>query len=200
MKLALVALFLAAACGTEDSSSSTSLTRLPGECGDVETHVFGVAELPDDGDSSDPVILRVERPGKHAIVVSAEVAATWKITAAPGAEIVQVYAVGRGKQTVIAPAGVEVITESEAEGGGWACGYSWPGGEGCDTKQLLRLASIRMNRHATSFHGCYAAREWTIGEDMTVTSDCATGHVQSDIITRCDADTDESNCDDVVLY
>jgi hypothetical protein len=216
MKLALTALLLAAACGTDDTSSAESLTRLPGECGTDETHVVGVfepAENPEPGtggtgtggdDGNGTILIKVDRPGNHTIVVSSHETAKWKIVASNGARITNVYAVGKGKQTVSAPATANVMTESDAEGGAMACGYSWPGDSTCDTKGLLRLASIRLNKHPTSFHGCYAARNFTINEDMAVTSDCGglarAGDAQDDIVTRCEPDEPESNCDDVVLY
>jgi hypothetical protein len=213
MKFALATLLLASACAAEPTSSQESLTRLPGECGDNETHVVGVYEATQDtgeggtGEGgSGPIYLQVDRPGNHTIVVSAHEATAWKIVAKNGANITEVYAVGRGKQTVDAPAGAQITTESDVEGGGWACGYSWPGNGTCDTKSLLRLASLRLNKHPTSFHGCYAARSFTIGEDLAVTSDCTNGlarsggAAQSDIITRCEPDLPESDCGDVVLY
>ena len=210
MKLALAALVLAAACGTEDTSSQESLTRSVGECGPNETHVVGVWEpWPDGGgtggdDGNGTILIKVDRPGNHSIVVSAHEAATWKIVPSNGAKITNVYAVGKYKQNVIAPAGAKVMTESDAEGGAMACGYSWPGNGTCDTKGLLKLASIRLNKHATSFHGCYRASTFTIGEDMAVSSDCVSlersGDAQSDIVTRCEPDRDESDCGDVVLY
>jgi len=207
MKLALAALVLATACSTEDT---TSLTREIGECGDFETHVVGVYQpfTPDEGtggdDGNGTILINVNRPGNHTIVVSAHERASWKIVAANGAKVTTVYAVGRYAQNVTAPAGAHVMKESLAEGGAMACGYSWPGDATCDTKSLLRLASVRLNKHATSFHGCYRASKFTIGEDMAVTSDCVSlersGGVQSDIVTRCEPDKDESDCGGVVLY
>lgn len=198
MKLALAALILAAACGTENTSSQELLTRLPGECGMFETHVVGVDHPLTPADSG-PILLRVERPGNHTIVVSAREAATWKIVATNGARVTTVYAVGKAKQTVIAPANTQVMSDPDP-----VCGYSWPGNATCDTKGLLRFTSVRLNKHATSFHGCLAASQFTIGEDMAVTSDCTSleraGNPQDDIITRCDPDKDESDCGDVVLY
>jgi hypothetical protein len=200
MKSALVTSLFLAACATEDTSTNTSLTRLPGECGPFETHVVGIRDLPTLEPTGDggPVVLRVDRPGKHTIVVSAQSTASWKIVAGNGAQVTHVYAVGMARQKVTAPDGAEVLTESAAEGGASACGYAWPASPDCDTKSLLRLAAIRTNKHATSFHGCAAAKSFTIGEDMAVTSDC--GVEQSDVITRCDGDTDEGDCTGITLY
>ncbi len=210
MKLALVALVLAAGCTAESTSSKESLTRLPGECGDDEVHVVGVYEPetnPPSGGGGDDgqghILVHVDRPGRHTIVVSSHEAATWQIVTSNGAELRAVYAVGKGKQTVLAPSGTKVMTDSEADGT-WACGYSWPGNTTCDTKSLLHLSSIRLDKHATSFHGCYKATTFTIGEDLAVTSDCTdlarSSSPQDDIITRCDPDQPQNDCDGVVLY
>jgi hypothetical protein len=208
MKLALIALLLAAACGTDDSTNTDSLTRAVGECGPYETHVVGVFEPgPNQGGSDGTILINVNRPGHHTIVVSAHEAAKWKIVASNGAKVTDVYAVGMAKQNVIAPAGTNVMTE---EPGTAACGYTWPGAGDCDTKGLLRLASIRLNKHATSFHGCYKASQFTIGEDLAVAADCAnneraTGGRDVDVslksvVTRCEPDKDESDCDGPILY
>lgn len=209
MKLALSVVLLAAACGTESTSETESLTRGVGECGPRETHVLGVFQpLVPDGSGGDDgngtILIKVDRPGSHSLVVSAHEAATWKIVASNGAKVTNVYAVGKYAQRVIAPAGANVTTESDAQGGAMACGYSWPGNSTCDTKGLLRLAALRLNKHATSFHGCYRASSFTIGEDMAVTSDCVGlergGPAQADIVTRCEPDQAEEDCGGVVLY
>jgi len=203
MKLALAALVLAAACGTDDSTNTDSLTRAVGACGPDETHVVGVFEpWPGAGGDNGTILISVDRPGNHTIVVSSHEAAKWKIVASNGAKVTNVYAVGMGKQSVSAPAGANVMTE---DAGTTACGYTWPGNGTCDTKGLLRLASVRTNKHATSFHGCYQASSFTIGEDMAVTADCtslerAGGDALRSIVTRCEPDKDESDCDGTVLY
>ena len=213
MKLALSVLVLAAACGTESTSETESLTRGVGECGPRETHVLGVFEplVPDGGsggdDGSGTILIKVDRPGNDSLVFSAHEAGTWKIVTSSGAKVTDVYAVGKYAQRVIAPAGANVMTESDAQGGAMACGFSWPGNATCDTKGLLRLAALRLDKHATSFHGCYKAGNFVIGENLGVRSDCGLNNTsralfgnQSDIITRCEPDKPESNCDDVVLY
>ena len=43
-------------------------------------------------------------------------------------------------------------------------GYRYPS---TATAALLKLTSIRVARHATSFHGCFAASQWEIGEYLT---------------------------------
>ncbi len=188
VRLAFVVLF--AACAGEQGSSSSSLTRTPGACGSVETHVLGSYET--GGDST--VILA--RPGKHVLVLSAYAATTWHVTAEPGATIEHIYAVGYHKQIVKAPAGTDIKTESYDTDGVGACGYAYPGGGECDTSGLLTLAAARVHHDPTSFHGCYAASSWKIGKDLAVTSDCHVdqGYVQSDAITKCDSGGDGGTC------
>src|SRR5687767_1335803 len=90
MKLALSVALLAAACGTESTSETESLTRGVGECGPRETHVLGVYEplVPSGGDGT--ILVKVDRPGNHSIDVSAHEAATWKIVASNGAKVTHV--------------------------------------------------------------------------------------------------------------
>lgn len=175
-----LALVLLAACGTEQGSSSTSLTREPGECSDVEVHVIGVS----DGGDSSTVIL--QRPGKHILVLSSYESTTWNVEVKPGATLERVYAVGHHPQRVKTNVTTKVMTESAMEGGAGATGYQLGDKS---TEALLKLASIRVDRHATSFHGCFAASHWTIGENMAVSSDCGTGtYTQYDGVLDCDGD------------
>lgn len=170
------------ACSTDTGSTSETLTRLPGVCGSVETHIVGVYEAP----NNDATIILL-RPGKHALVVSAHEATTWHVKLGPGAELVHVYAVGYHAQTVDAPIGPDVVTESFDQDGVAACGFAWSNdtSSGCDTNQLVALAGHRVHHTPTSFHGCYRAANWTIGSDLAVTSDCDAGYEQADKITDC---------------
>lgn len=181
MRLASAFTFvLLAACSSEQSSSSTSLTREPGECSDVEVHVIGVS----DGGGDSEVVLA--RPGHHILVLSAYEQTTWHVTTQNGAKLDRIYAVGHNRQKVVTNATTKITTESAADGGADATGYLYPDKA---TSGLLKLASIRVERHATSFHGCFKASKWTIGEDMAVTSDCETGvYTQYDAVTDCDGD------------
>ncbi|MGE0550808.1 MAG: hypothetical protein AB7O24_26200 [Kofleriaceae bacterium] len=192
MKIVLaIGLATLVGCATEDETSK--LTAAVGECGPLETHVVGVFDSP-----TNDVILRVDRPGKHAIVVSAHEGTNWKVEAAPGAKIEAIYAVGYGKQTVKAPAGVRVVTESRDQGGPFACGYAWNASTPeCDTDNLMNLVRYRVHE-PTSFHGCKSATEFRIGEDLAVSSDCgldaasytadeeAEGSEQSSAVMGCD--------------
>ena len=169
--LPVLAAALLFACNAEQDSS---LSRAIGACGQVETHVIGVY----DG-GSDPGVI-IARPGKHALVLSAHAAATWHISVEPGAELVHVYAVGYHHQAVDAPAGTDILTESHDDGTADATGYAWPDAH---TKSLLTLAAERVHHKPTAFHGCYSAQQWTIGENMVVSSDCPS---QVDAILDCD--------------
>lgn len=183
MRLASAFTFmLLAACSSEQSSSSTSLTREPGECSDVEVHVIGVS----DGGGDSEVVLA--RPGHHILVLSAYEATTWHVSTQNGAKLDRIYAVGHNRQKIVTNATTKITTESAADGGADATGYIYPDH---GTDGLLKLASIRVERHATSFHGCFKASKWTIGEDMAVTSDCATSvYTQYDAVTDCDGDNE----------
>lgn len=186
-------LVLLAACTGDVTSSSTSLTRAPGECSEVEVHVIGVNDVGDgggDGGGGGTIIL--SRPGRHMLVLSAYAATTWEVQVSPEATLDRVYAVGHYPQTVTTNVTTKINTESEVEGGAGATGYAYPDQS---TDALLKLASIRLKLHATSFHGCYSASKWTIGEDMAVTSDCTTStgttggtYTQYDAVTDCDGD------------
>jgi len=99
-----------------------------------------------------------------------------------------VYAVGYEPQHVRTNVHTQVNTESTMTGGAGAWGYEYPAK---DTSALLKLSSIRVARHATSFHGCFASTSWVIGENMAVTSDCAgpnTSYKTYDAVIDCDGD------------
>ena len=188
MKVASVSLLLLfAACAGNESSSSTSLTREPGECGDVEVHVIGVNDIdPGDGGDGGSGTVILTRPGHHILVVSSHDAATWNIQVKGEAVLDGVYAVGYEPQKVVTNVKTQIHTESKMEGGAGANGYMYPD---VKTDALLKLTSIRVARHATSFHGCYRASTWTIGEDMAVSSDCGgTTYTQYNAVLDCDGD------------
>jgi hypothetical protein len=194
MKVASALLFVSlAACTSDDVSSSTSLTRLPGECGEVEVHVIGVSEVdPGDGGggpSEDGSTVVLTRPGRHILVLSSYRENVWNVQVQGEAKLDGIYAVGYEPQTVTANVRTQINTESKMEGGAGANGYIYPD---VKTEALLTLSSIRTALHPTSFHGCFSASRWTIGEDMTVTSDCGTGtnesYQQYNVVLDCDGD------------
>jgi hypothetical protein len=189
MKVASASLIvLLAACTADDGSSSTSLTRLPGECGEVEVHVIGVGEAsPGDGggDGGGSTVI-LTRPGRHILVLSSRDANNWNVEVRGDAQLQGVYAVGYEPQTVRANVKTQINTESKSEGGAGANGYTYPD---VKTEALLKLTSIRTARHPTSFHGCFSASKWVIGDDMAVTSDCAsTSYTQYSAVLDCDGD------------
>jgi hypothetical protein len=178
-----VALVLLAACSGE---STSSLTREVGACGDIETHVIGVY---DGGGDSTVTILR---PGKHVLVLSAHEATTWHLELGPGVSLAHVYLTGYHQQKVTGvPAGVDVMSDRGDAGDAYANGYKYPNH---DTQSLLTLAAKRTHHDATSFHGCYAATSWTIGADMSVSSDCVTG--EADAVIGCGGDGGDCGNDD----
>src|SRR5262245_7941070 len=121
MRLASAFAFvLLAACGTEQTSTSTSLTRVPGECGDVAVHVIGIYEPGGDGAGTGDTTVVLERPGKHILVLSSYEAATWNVQVKNGAELKGVYAVGYMPQKVLTNVKTQINTESKMEGGAGA--------------------------------------------------------------------------------
>jgi len=184
MKRASTLVFLLfAACSTEQSSTSTSLTREPGECSDVEVHVIGVSDGGGGGDGSTVIL---SRPGHHILVLSAFQEMKWTVNVKPGATLDKVYAVGHYKQQVSTNVPTNVVTESAVEGGADANGYMYPDKSAVS---LMKLAALRVERHPTSFHGCFAASHWEIGENMAVSSDCQSGaFTQYDAVIDCDGD------------
>ncbi len=182
----LVVLSLFAACGTEEGSATSALTRPPFACGSVETHVIGVFEgnassTLGGGDST--VILA--RPGHHVLVMSAHEATTWHIQTMPGAVLEHVFVTGYHDQKVEGvPPGVDVVIQTHDSGDAYAVGYQYPNH---DTQSLLTLVSEITHHTPTSFHGCHSASQWYIGEDMATTSDCV--ETQADAVTGCGSDS-----------
>ena len=184
MKLALgLVLTSLAACATNEGTSSSSLTQEPGDCGSIETHVIGIHNGYN-GSAS----VELDRPGKHALVLSAFAATEWTVKVGPGVHLEAIYAVGIGKQHVIAPSGVKIVEDSKAEGGPYACGYTYPAsGTDCNTDSLLKLAEKKVHP-VTSFHGCFQGSIWSINQDLSVTANCNTdlGPAQTDMVQGCD--------------
>jgi hypothetical protein len=179
----LFVLALLAACSSEEGSSSSALTRPAGACGDIETHVIGV--WGGGGDTGGDSTVIIERQGHHVLVLSAHDETTWHIQTMPGAVLEHVFVTGYHAQHVEGvPAGVDVKIQTHDAGDAYAVGYQYPNH---DTQSLLTLESKVTGHDATSFHGCYSASQWVIGEDMAVTSDCS--DKQADAVTGCGTDT-----------
>jgi hypothetical protein len=119
------------------------------------------------------------------LVLSAHDETTWHIQTMPGAVLEHVFVTGYHAQHVDGvPAGVDVTIKTHDAGDAYAVGYQYPNH---DTQSLLTLEAKVTGHDATSFHGCYSAGQWVIGEDMGVTSDCA--DTQADAVTGCGTDT-----------
>jgi len=128
----------------------------------------------------------LSRPGRHVLVLSSHYANNWNVQVQGDAQLERVYAVGYEPQKVTSNVRTAINTESKMEGGAGANGYEYPS---TSTDALLKLASIRIARHATSFNGCMSASKFTIGEDMLVTSNCSTGtYTQYAAVLDCDGD------------
>ena len=193
MKLASLLLLapLTLGCTGATGSETESLTHAAGACGEIETHVIGVYQA-EKGTGT----VELARKGKHALVLSSHDAMTWHIKTSNGAVLEHVYAVGYGKQTVVVDgAKVDVISDSMADTGIGACGYSMSDSSGgCDANSLMILAGKRVHHDVTSFHGCYKASAWRIGGDMGTTSNCAVAS-QDDWAGGC-KDNNGSGCGD----
>jgi hypothetical protein len=158
---------------------------LPARCGTPELHVISAYEAHGNhGGGSHPpgdAQVVIERPGDHALVLSAYEPVNWHVSLAPGVNIESVTLIGYHMQTVDLP-NVPVTR-------GQGCGYSYPyNGGGCDTDQLLALAKQLTGAELTTFHGCYQASRWALHADGTVASNCntAAGYEVDELIAKCD--------------
>jgi hypothetical protein len=180
----LAALMFATLAGCAGSPTQTETLVGPdvGTCGPTEYHVFGIYTAPTDpsGNGGGGVQIYLDRPGKHVVVVSAYTAVTWHFQVSNGAILEKVYAVGYSDQTVDVsqvPNHVEVMSDSESTTGAYGCGYSWPyNGKGCDTGNMLRLASARVGHEFNSYDGCHTTGTITLDEHMHAYSDCTTSY------------------------
>jgi hypothetical protein len=191
----------------------------PGEptCDGTELHVFGSYEarntpIPPGHPWPPPHVrqdshIRIDRPGRHRVVVSAYEPTRWLVSAAPGAEIVQVVAVGYHAQEVQLGAGLdaEVVVHSYEQDGQYACGYAWPDdGQGCETGELLQFAVNAAGRPLTSFHGCYQVDSWTLNADLSVQSTCNSeggGYQEHELLPPPQDDgCSPDQCDDAELH
>lgn len=178
--------------GTSDGGGAPDGGGPPATCGAVELHVIGVYEPASHGFQQhvmQDATVRVERPGHHALVLSAYEAVTWHVSVGPGVVLDRVIATGYYPPVVVGVAATTPVTLASAEEGApFACGYSWPyNGEGCDTNQLLALATTTTGLPLSSFHGCYQADDWTLRADRSAASSCntAAGYQQDDLLGAC---------------
>ncbi len=186
--LALASVSLLVACTSSEGTSATSLEQEPGNCGSLETHVFGQFRAPDG-----VATVRISRPGTHAIIVTGYEPIEWTITTEGGAELEAIYAVGVKPQKVHGPAGVQIVSENKQSGDPNGCADGYPeSSPGCNTKNLIDLVEARVHE-ITSLHACHEATQWSLGDNMAVTSDCGVleGKGQEDMAKGC---TGEDSC------
>jgi hypothetical protein len=172
--------------------ATTPSEVLPARCEAPEVNVFGVYETRSDhGAGVHPTGaagVTIDRPGVHRLVLSAYEPTNWHVTLSLGASVESIYLTGYYAQTVDLP-GVPVVIDTFANGGGFACGYSYPyNGQGCDTNQLLARVEAKVGP-VTTFSGCYRATQWALRTDGTAKSDCdtAAGYQQDDLVRGCRA-------------
>ena len=156
----------------------------PAKCGKPEVHVISVYETSSNhGPNNHPpsaAQVAIDRPGDHALVLSAYEPVNWRVAVAPGVNIQSVTLLGYYQQNVDLP-NVPVTR-------GQGCGYSYPyNGGGCDTNQLLALAKQLTGAELTTFHGCYQASRWRLNADGSVVSNCntAAGYEVDELLAAC---------------
>ena len=166
------------------------MDTLTGQCAKSEVHVIGIYQSMEKyynyGYLIGKVNVKIEEPGKHILVLSANDMTTWRIELASGVTLEAIHLIGFNKQAVIAPYDTMVMTNLTGQNG--ACGYTWPyTNDGCDTNKLLSLARQYAGGEITSYYGCYNASRWTINFDHHAPSNCDTssGHPISQLYPTC---------------
>jgi hypothetical protein len=107
----------------------------------------------------------VERKGKQILVLSSYEPVDYVVTAARGAEVVEIVLNGYYPHTVEAPPGTKVTNRSGTSYLA-ACAYAYPGdSEGCATPQLMKGVEDVLHRPITSFAGCYHASQFVVHDD-----------------------------------
>jgi len=149
-----------------------------GVCHGVEVHVVGIYDPYNTATNTQgPANVHIDREGQVALVLTSYSATDWTVTAGPDTEIVSVTAAGYEAVTVNAPAGVPTTTISYAQSQQFlGCGYEFPDQDpwsGCETPELLDAVAQLVGRKVSSFHGCYAASDFVINDDLTSSSNCA---------------------------
>ena len=150
----------------------------PGDaCGAVELHVVGIYDSYEHSlDKNGFAHVHIDRPGTMMLALSAYSATKWSVTVGPDTELLQILAQGYDEQSVSAPPGVSVSTNWYPNNLYPLCGYQLPDDDdGCATGPLLAQISDTLGLPVSSFHGCYAASDFTIAADLSSTSNCATG-------------------------
>jgi len=161
----------------------------PGLCGDVELHVVSLYDAYDSIlDQEGVAHVHVDRPGQVRLFLASYSAVTWNVTTGPDTMLVDVTAHGYDAQTIIAPDGVPTaILGYDVDFTFLGCAYEYPDQDlnsGCETPELLANIEATLGQPVSSFHGCYAASEFTIAADLSATSNCWTeaGYVQTDAV------------------
>lgn len=168
----------------------------PGMCGDVELHVVGVYDSYDSSTKANgEAHVHIDRPGSVLLFLSAYSQTHWTVTAGPDTNLVSVVAHGYEPQSVTAPPGVSTSAESAETGSTFlGCGYEYPDKDptsGCETPELLAAIAGHMGQPVRSFHGCYAASDFTIGADLSSSSNCAVdmGYAHTSMVATCEEPT-----------
>jgi hypothetical protein len=139
-----------------------------------------------------PVHVKLDRPGKSVLVLSAYDAVEWNIDVAEGATLEGIVVNGYEESRVNAPGGVPVLRYS-VEGNGEYLGIShdWPSYQ---TTDLVDKAEIITGLELTSFRGCYGSDLFEIDEPGELRPPHEVSpSPEPRILSGCEALTAESN-------
>lgn len=129
--------------------------------GGAELHVIGMYQPSAPGGT---VSVHVERQGDIVLALATYSAASFQVTAGPGASISRIVLSSYEPSSVSAPAGVPVDSHVFEVNGSWLdTGYAWPNAPGgTDTQALVEAVESITGRELTSFGGCYAGSAFTL--------------------------------------
>ena len=171
-----------------------------GNTDDTQLHVIGIYSAAaglyhgEDSPGVDfgPVNVKLERPGKSVLVLTAYDSVEWNVEVAEGATLEGIVLSGYYEARLNAPEGVPVLRYSY-EGGGESLGtgIQWPS---YDTTDLVDKAEIITGLELTSFRGCYASDLFVIDEPGELRPPHEVSpSPEPRILAGCEALTAESN-------
>ncbi|MFN3200194.1 MAG: thrombospondin type 3 repeat-containing protein [Bradymonadia bacterium] len=155
--------------GVTGTCHSGQVSGFVGESANTEVHLLGVYESAlNRGFQQHPrgdLDVNITRTGVPMILVMSSYEPTnWRLNIAEGAIIEQIILNGYYTQTIEGHGDIPVSYKHEPGSYYTACAYIWPSGNGgCDTNALINGVEAELGHEVTSFHGCYASTEFTLG-------------------------------------